>query len=82
MVHGDRSVVTLIRIYAAARGISVSYASKVTTGSGDTVDRIEAGTSLTGRRAEKIINELASRWPPNVEWPRSIPRPALPKEAA
>ena len=75
MVHRDRSIVTLIRIYAAASGISVSYAAKVITGSGDTVSRIEAGMSLTCRRAEKIINELSVRWPTNVEWPQGIERP-------
>ena len=40
MVHGDQLLITLIRSFAAARGISVSYASRLLTGSGDTVDRV------------------------------------------
>ena len=89
MVHGDGVVVSLIRSYAAARGISVSYASKIATGSGDTVDRItNRGMSLTARRTEKIINKISDRWPEAAPWPSDIPRPLTspdrdhPQEAA
>ena len=76
MVHGDGVIVSLIRTYAAARGISVSYASKITTGSGDTVDRITThGLSLTARRAEKITRKIYDHWPPGLPWPADIPRP-------
>ena len=76
MVHSDRLLVTLIRTYAAARGISVSYASRLLTGSGDTVDRIAAGMSVTARRAEAILGRASDRWPPGLPWPAGIPRPA------
>ena len=59
MVHSDRLLVTLIRSYAAARGISVSYASRLLTGSGDTVDRVTAGASVTARRAETILRRAS-----------------------
>ena len=75
MVNGDQLLVTLIRAYATARGISVSYASKVLTGSGDTVDRIEGGMSITARRAENIIQTASDQWPPSAAWPSDIPRP-------
>ena len=48
MVQTDAAIVRLIRAFADAREISMSYASRLVTGSGDTVARIERGTSLTG----------------------------------
>ena len=75
MVHNDRLLVTLIRCYAAARGISVSYASRLLTGSGDTVDRIAGGMSITARRAERILHRASDRWPAGLAWPADVPRP-------
>ena len=75
MVHNDRLLVTLIRSYAAARGISVSYASRLLTGSGDTVDRVVGGMSITARRSETILSRASARWPANLAWPAGIPRP-------
>ena len=69
-------LITLIRSFAAARGISVSYASRLLTGSGDTVDRVAAGASITARRAETILRRAAERWPAGRAWPAGIPRPA------
>ena len=76
MVHGDQLLITLIRSFAAARGISVSYASRLLTGSGDTVDRVAAGASITARRAETILRRASARWPAGRDWPAGIPRPA------
>ena len=76
MVHSDRLLITLIRSYAGARGISVSYASRLLTGSGDTVDRVTAGASVTARRAETILRRAALHWPDGLDWPAGIPRPA------
>ena len=76
MVHGDRLLITLVGAYAAARGISVSYASRLLTGSGDTVDRIAAGMSITARRAETIVRRASDNWPAGRTWPAGIPRPA------
>ena len=76
MVHSDQLLITLIRSYAAARGISVSYASRLLTGSGDTVDRVTAGASITARRAETILRRASHQWPDGRTWPTDIPRPA------
>lgn len=59
-----------------ARGLSVSYASRLLTGSGDTVERVSAGMSITGRRAETILRRASARWPAGLPWPEGIPRPA------
>ena len=88
MVHGDAVIADLIRLYAQARGISLSYSSFILTGSGSTLGRINNGTSLTSRRATKIIQKAADHWPEGLEWPADIPRPLpsadqeQPKEAA
>lgn len=86
MVHSDRNAVTLIKRFARGQGISTSYAAKLASGSGDTVDRIERGMSLTGRRAEKITRYLSDHWPADLAWPADIPRPLPtpnhPREAA
>lgn len=76
MVHNDRLLVTLIRSYATARGISVSYASRLLTGSGDTVDRVAGGASVTARRAETILRRASERWPADLAWPAGVPRPS------
>ena len=75
MVHSDEMLITLIRSYAAARGLSVSYASRLLTGSGDTVDRVAAGASVTARRAETILRRASERWPRGLDWPAGMPRP-------
>ncbi len=78
MVHSDRLLVTLIRDFAAARGLSVSYASRLLTGSGDTVERVNGGMSITGRRAETILRRASESWPAGLAWPAGLPRPASP----
>ena len=65
----DQQITALIRSFAASRNISVSYASMLLTGSGDTVKRIEGGMSLTGRRAERIVERAVRLWPAGVPWP-------------
>lgn len=80
MVHSDRLLVSLIHAFADARGLSVSYASRLLTGSGDTVDRVTAGASITARRAETILRRAAQTWPADRAWPAGIPRPAPAEE--
>ena len=76
MVHEDERIADLIRNYATALGLSESYASRILTGSGDTVQRISRGTSLTARRAARIIQAASDNWPADLAWPPDIPRPA------
>ena len=76
MVHSDQLLVALIHAFADARSLSVSYASRLLTGSGDTVDRVTAGASITARRAETILRRASQNWPDGCDWPADIPRPA------
>ena len=76
MVHSDRLLVALIHAFADARGLSVSYASRLLTGSGDTVDRVTAGASITARRAETILRRaVAEPGPPTAPGPQAFPAP-------
>ena len=81
MLHGDACTASLIRSWADHKGLSVSYASRLATGSGDTVDRIESGgMSLTVRRTARIYQYLSDHWPPHLEWPPDVPRPEPARE--
>ena len=75
-MHSDQLLVTLIHAFADARSLSVSYASRLLTGSGDTVDRVTAGASITARRAETILRRASQNWPADRAWPADILRPA------
>lgn len=81
MVHSDQLLVTLIHAFADARSLSVSYALRLLTGSGDTVDRVTAGASITARRAETILRRASQNWPTDRPWPAGIPRPAPAEES-
>lgn len=76
MVHADAVVVQVLRRYAAACGLSESYASRVLSGSGTTLARLARGGSLTARRAATIIQTASNLWPSGAAWPDDIPRPA------
>lgn len=71
----EQQIANLIRRLAEGRSWKVSYAARVVSGSGDTVERIEGGMGLTLRRANQIIARAASEWPTDHTWPADIPRP-------
>ncbi len=71
----DSAVARIVRLYAIGRGISLSYASAMLSGSGDTVARLDGGMSLTCRRAERILLKASKNWPSRLPWPEDIPRP-------
>ena len=79
----------LIRLVAAHSRRSFSTVSRKTTGSGDTLRRLEAVNSdgkprhrITTDRVHQILYELSSRFPADLEWPRNIPRPPKSKKEA
>ena len=73
MVH-EGSIAAAIRLYASVQSIAPSTASRCVTGNGDTLARIEAGGSLTTRRARAITAKLSALWPADLPWPANIPR--------
>ena len=74
--NNDRAIIKLVRLYAKGYGLSESYSARILTGSGDTVNRIKSGMSLTARRSEAIAQKASNNWPSDLAWPADIPRPA------
>ena len=73
----EQSISKLIRTFAAAHGFSDSYAARLVAGSGDTLDRLDAGMGMGLRRANRIVQNIADRWGVDDDlWPDDIPRPA------
>lgn len=72
----------LIRALAAHTNRSTSTVSRLVTGSGDTLRRIEKQTPqgtpvhrISTERVEKSLIRLSQIWPADLEWPHDIQRP-------
>lgn len=81
----------MIRSLAGHTNRSPSTISRLVTGSGDTLRRLEArrpdGSAeyrISTERVGKAFHSLDDLWPSDLEWPREIPRPSKikKKEAA
>lgn len=69
----------LIRTLAKAKRWKETYAARQATGSGDTLVRWDGGVRLTLGRAAKIMSNIDTLWPSDLDWPENIPRPAKTK---
>ncbi|MET4130690.1 hypothetical protein [Roseovarius sp. MBR-6] len=74
----EHQIRDLIIALAKARDWEVTYASRMASGSGDTVARLDAGVGITLRRAKVIIQRCSDLWPDGSghAWPDSIRRPS------
>lgn len=89
MENTKQNLAILIRTLAAHTNRAPSTISRLATGSGDTLRRIEAvlenGVSahrISTDRVEKAAILLAAIWPSDLEWPKHIDRPERSKVAA
>ncbi len=71
----EASIVRLIEALGSHRGWKPTYAARMASGSGDTLQRIAGGVGLTIRRANAIIARCDELWPEGAPWPSDIPRP-------
>ncbi len=80
----DHDIANLIQRLATARGWTDTYASRMSAGSGDLLCRLEAGNSITLRRANAILRRVSDLWPNDLDWPEGIerPKPSTATEAA
>lgn len=79
----DEAVICLLEIYARETGLAETYVCRLLTGSGDTLSRMRGGMSMTGRRANRVIQAVSDHWPADLDWPADISRPApRPKDEA
>ena len=64
----------IARLYADARGITLSTLGTYVAADGKFFRRLSEGR-VTIRRAEQILQRLSNIWPDEQTWPTSIPRP-------
>lgn len=72
----------LIRQIASHRNLATSTVSRLVTGSGDTLKRLERRDEsgapvhrISTDRASRAMRALSDLWPADLEWPQDIPRP-------
>ena len=65
----------LCTIFATHTRRRLSTVSRLATGSGETLARLERGRTITIRRAARALQYLSDHWPDDGEWPAEIPRP-------
>ena len=65
----------LCTIFADHTRRRLSTVSRLATGSGETIARLESGRTITIRRAARALQYLSDHWPEDREWPVEIPRP-------
>ncbi len=85
MDNTTRHLLILSAQLAAATNRSLSTISRLATGSGETLARLERGHDITTRRAARFGQWFSDHWPSGTPWPSDIPRPAASasgKEAA
>lgn len=82
-------ICVLIRQLAAHRNLATSTVSRLVTGSGDTLNRLERRDEngdpvhrISTDRAARSLRALSELWPADLEWPRDIPRPPKGKKEA
>lgn len=77
----ETDIADLIRTLAKATKRKPTTMARLVTGSGDTLDRINGGLSLTLTRARRIMSNISAAWPSDLPWPEDIPRPVEAKMA-
>ena len=65
----------LTSCYARHTRKSQSTISRLSTGSGATMTRLENGKTITIRRAAAAFDWFSAHWPTDLAWPLGIPRP-------
>lgn len=84
MDHTAEHLSLLMRTLAGHTGKSPSTVSRIVSGSGDTLNRLErkhAGAPvhrITTDRVARIKARLNEIWPDDLAWPSDVPRPEAP----
>ena len=66
---------TLAEAYACASGLAVTTVAKQASGDARLIANLRAGSSITFRRATKVVQWFSDHWPANEPWPPGVPRP-------
>lgn len=77
------TLINLAQLYTAHTGLTLSTVSSYASNDGKWLPRLSRGEAgCTVKRMTRAIEWFSDRWPADLEWPRDIPRPSKPKEAA
>ena len=66
--------------YMGARNIAGSTLCRLATGNSTVWERLPTG-NVTVRTVARLMQYLSDHWPPHLEWPPDVPRPAPSAEA-
>jgi hypothetical protein len=75
-------LISLIEIYAKAKGLSPSRVGHVLFSSGTKYRELTEGKDITLARFEAAIKFFDANWPDDVPWPEGLQRPSLVAAAA
>jgi len=76
------TLVTLAETFAAHRGLTLSTVSTYAATDGKFFPELKKGSGCTLRRAARVLAWFSDNWPPDLEWPRNVPRPAAKRRVA
>ena len=71
----NTALLELAKAFADHTGRSLSTVSRLATGGGDNLRRVQAGGDITLRRANDLCRWLSDHWPADLDWPATVPRP-------
>jgi hypothetical protein len=78
-----QQILTLMEALAAHNGVTHFAISMRAMGKGDFFKNLmKPKADCRTRTAARLLQWFSDHWPSDLEWPRSIPRPAKSKEAA
>ena len=75
MYDTDYGLSRLTGSFAGHTSRSEATVSRLATGSGETMNRLRRGHTITLRRVARVLQWFSDHWPADLEWPSDIPRP-------
>lgn len=82
MSSARQNLSSLATALASHEGVTHWAISMRLFGKGDFFFKLDKGSNPRTDTYEKALAKLSKLWPEDLEWPRSIPRPAPSKEDA
>jgi hypothetical protein len=70
-------LITLIKTFATAKGISPSRVGQTLFSSGAKYNQLVAGADINVGRFEDAVKYLDAHWPADAVWPEGLARPSL-----
>ncbi|MBW4984780.1 hypothetical protein KZZ07_19755 [Mameliella sp. CS4] len=65
----------LASVYSGHTGLTLATVSTYAADAGVFFKNIQAGSSCTLKRYQRVLRWFSENWPSDLEWPSDIPRP-------